>query len=322
MDSTVNTENVRSFVARIRSAVESVIIGKPETIEMVTAALLCGGHVLFEDFPGLGKTLLAKTLAASINLDFRRIQFTPDLLPGDITGGYVYNREKSEFELRKGPVFTNILLADELNRASPKTQSALLEAMQEGQVTIEGESLKLPRPFVVLATQNPIEYEGTFPLPEAQLDRFLVKLSIGYPDERAEAEILQRRRERKTDETSVTPVTDREELLSVSDLVEEVYLHEDLQRYIVSIVSKTRSNTGVNVGASPRGSLAIMKLSRAVAAASGRGFVIPDDIKLVAGPALRHRLVLAPDLWMRVNAASEVIESILSTVPVPVVTGP
>ena len=321
MDSTVNTENVQRFVARIRSAVETVIIGKPETIEMVIAALLCGGHVLFEDYPGLGKTLLAKTLAASISLDFRRIQFTPDLLPGDITGGYVYNREISKFELRKGPVFTNILLADELNRASPKTQSALLEAMQEGQVTIEGETLKLPQPFVVLATQNPIEYEGTFPLPEAQLDRFLVKLSIGYPDERAEMEILQRRRERKTDDTSVAPVTDREELLGIRDLVEEIYLHEDLERYIVTIVSRTRTNTGVSVGASPRGSLAIMKLSRAVAAASARGFVIPDDIKLVAGPALRHRLVLAPDLWMRTGAAEELIDSILSTVPVPVVSG-
>jgi len=256
-----------------------------------------------------------------MDLEFRRIQFTPDLLPGDITGGYIYNREKSEFEMRKGPVFTNILLADELNRASPKTQSALLEAMQEGQVTIEGESLPLPQPFVVLATQNPIEYEGTFPLPEAQLDRFLVKLSIGYPDAEAEAEILRRRRDRRSDETRVTPVTTCEEVLGIRELVEEVFVHEDLERYIVSIVSKTRANVGVSVGASPRGSLAIMKIARAIAAAGGRGFVIPDDIKQVAGPALRHRLVLAPDLWMRTGAASEVIDSILSTVPVPAISG-
>jgi MoxR-like ATPase len=308
-------------VGRIRAAVESVIIGKPETINMVVAAFLCGGHVLFEDYPGLGKTLLARTLASSMDLEFRRIQFTPDLLPGDITGGYIYNREKSEFELRKGPVFTNILLADELNRASPKTQSALLEAMQEGQVTIEGESFPLPQPFVVLATQNPIEYEGTFPLPEAQLDRFLLKLSIGYPDADAEVEILRRRRDRKTDDTTVTPVTGLNEIIGIRDLVEEVYLHEDLERYIVSIVSKTRVNTGVSVGASPRGSLAIMKIARALAASSGRGFVIPDDIKQVAGPALRHRLVLAPDLWMRVDAAGEVIDSILNSVPVPVISG-
>jgi len=311
---------VQDFVGRVRKAVESVIVGKSETIEMVVSVFLCEGHVLFEDYPGLGKTLLARTLAASMALDFRRIQFTPDLLPSDITGGYVYDRETSQFELRKGPVFTNILLADELNRASPKTQSALLEAMQEGQVTIEGTSFALPRPFVVLATQNPIEYEGTFPLPEAQLDRFLVRLSIGYPDERSEAEILRRRRERRSDETSISPVTGEDEIMAMRDLVEEVFLHEDLERYIVSLVARTRSNTSVSVGASPRGSLAIMKLARSLAAANGRGFVVPDDIKRGAGPALRHRLVLAPDLWMRVDAAGEVVESILNAVPVPVIS--
>ena len=321
MSSNDRMQNVQRFVTRVRSAVETVIVGKAKTIETVIASLLCGGHVLFEDYPGLGKTLLARTLASAMNVGFKRIQFTPDLLPGDITGGYIYNRETSEFELRRGPIFTNILLADEINRASPKTQSALLEAMQEGQVTIEGESLPLPRPFVVLATQNPIEYEGTFPLPEAQLDRFLVKLSIGYPDPDAEAEILRRRRERKTDVTVVDAVTDQNEIIGIQELVEEVYLHEDLERYIVAIVGKTRGNTNVSVGASPRGSLAIMKLSRAVAAASGRAFVIPDDVKQTASPALRHRLVLAPDLWMRVDAAEEVINSILNTVPVPMVTG-
>lgn len=312
---------VQRFVHKVRGAVETVIVGKPDTIEAVIATLLCGGHVLFEDYPGLGKTLLARTLAAALNVGFKRIQFTPDLLPGDITGGYIYNRDSATFELRRGPIFTNILLADEINRASPKTQSALLEAMQEGQVTIEGESLPLPQPFIVLATQNPIEYEGTFPLPEAQLDRFLVKLSIGYPDPDAEVEILRRRRARKSDATSVEPVTDQNELLGIQELVEEIYLHEDLERYIVSVVGKTRGHTNVSVGASPRGSLAIMKLARAVAAASGRGFVIPDDVKQTAVPALRHRLVLAPDLWMRADAAEDVIESILNTVPVPVVSG-
>ena len=301
--------------------VSSIIRGKDNVVKYTFAALISGGHILFEDLPGTGKTTLAIAVSRVMGCDFSRIQFTNDIMPSDILGTEIFVSAKESFEIVQGPVFTNILLADELNRASPKTQSALLEAMQEGQVTIEGESLKLPQPFVVLATQNPIEYEGTFPLPEAQLDRFLVKLSIGYPDERAEAEILQRRRERKTDETSVSPVTDREELLGICDLVEEVYLHEDLERYIVSIVSKTRSNTGVSVGASPRGSLSIMKLSRAVAAASGRGFVIPDDIKRTAGPALRHRLVLAPDLWMRVDAASEIIDSILNTIPVPVTSG-
>lgn len=317
-----NVEAVGSFVGKIRSTVESVIIGKTEIIDMVIAAVLCNGHVLFEDYPGLGKTLLARTLAASMDLGFRRIQFTPDLLPGDITGGYIFNRETSRFELRRGPVFTNVLLADELNRASPKTQSALLEAMQEGQVTIDGETMDLPRPFIVLATQNPIEYEGTFPLPEAQLDRFLVKLSIGYPDEEAEIEILRRRQARGTDETSVHAVADGEEFQNVRALVEEVYLHEDLQRYIVRVAAKTRSSTSVSVGASPRGSLAVMKLSRALAAANGRAFVIPDDIKASAGPALRHRLVLAPDLWMRASAADDVVESILTTIPVPVVLNP
>jgi MoxR-like ATPase len=321
MSGSIEARNVQVFANKVQAAVEEVIVGKPETVQRVISAILCSGHVLFEDFPGLGKTLLARTLAAALNLDFRRIQFTPDLLPADITGGYVYNREAGDFELRKGPVFTNILLADEINRASPKTQSALLEAMQEGQVTIEGESFPLPKPFVVLATQNPIEYEGTFPLPEAQLDRFLVKLSIGYPDQDAEVEILRRRRERRTDEVSVAPVTSEAELTAMRELVEEIFLHEDLERYIVSIVSKTRTNSSVSVGASPRGSLALMKLGRAIAAAAGRTYVVPDDIKEIAIPALRHRLVLTPELWMRADAAEEVISTILTTVPVPVVSG-
>jgi MoxR-like ATPase len=241
-------------------------------------------------------------------------------MPADLVGHSVFDTRQQAFIFRPGPVFTNILLADELNRASPKTQSALLEAMQEYQVTLDGNSLALPRPFVVLATQNPIEYEGTFPLPEAQLDRFLVKLSIGYPDADAEVQILKRRRERKHDEIVVTSVTSGDEIESMSDLVEEVFVHDDLERYVVRIVAATRDHSGVSVGASPRASLAIMKLSRAVAAMAGRGFVVPDDVKTCAAPALRHRLVLAPDLWMRNAAADEVVESIIRSIPVPVVS--
>jgi MoxR-like ATPase len=310
---------VRAFGERVRESVERAIVGKPDVIRMVIAAVVSGGHVLFEDYPGLGKTLLARTLAQSTQLTFTRIQFTPDLLPGDITGGSVYNRETGSFELRRGPVFTNILLADEVNRASPKTQSALLEAMQEGQVTIEGETIPLADPFVVLATQNPIEYEGTFPLPEAQLDRFLIKLSIGYPDARAEAEILRRRRERREDAHAVEPVTTLEEILAMRDLVEGVHVHPDLEEYIVRIVRRTREHTSIGVGASPRGSLAIMKTARSLAALSGRGFVVPDDVKESAGVALRHRIVVSPELWMRERAAEDVVDSIIASVPVPVI---
>jgi MoxR-like ATPase len=321
VSTTPDLHPVQSFAERVRDSVEHAIIGKSDVIETVVAAMLCGGHVLFEDYPGLGKTLLARSLAQSMGLDFKRIQFTPDLLPGDITGGYVYNREAGEFELRKGPIFTNVLLADEVNRASPKTQSALLEAMQEGQVTLEGRSIELPRPFVVLATQNPIEYEGTFPLPEAQLDRFLVKLSIGYPDARAEAEILRRRRDRREDRLAMEAVTTLEEILAMQDLVEEVFVHADLEEYIVTLVQRTREHTSVSVGASPRGSLALLKIGRARAAMAGRGFLIPDDVKESAIVTLRHRMVLSPELWMRQQAAEDLLSSIVSSVPVPVVGG-
>ncbi|MFP4376540.1 MAG: AAA family ATPase [Spirochaetales bacterium] len=313
---------VKAFAQRVRESVERAIIGKSEVVTRVIGTVLAGGHILFEDYPGLGKTLLAHSLARSMKLDFKRIQFTPDLLPADITGGYIFNRDKQAFELQKGPIFTNILLADELNRASPKTQSALLEAMQEGHVTLDGTTLPLPEPFVVLATQNPIEYEGTFPLPEAQLDRFLAKLSIGYPDARAEQEILHRRRERKEDQVQIDPVTSIEEVLAMKELVEEVFVHEDLEAYIVSLVRKTRTHTSINVGASPRGSLAIMKLARAAAAIDGRTFVIPDDIKAAAGPALGHRIALSPEFWMRENVTTEVIDSVIASVRVPVIDSP
>ena len=311
--------DTEALVRRVRESVEQAIVGKGALIETVIAALLCGGHVLFEDYPGLGKTMLAQSLAQSMELEFTRIQFTPDLLPGDITGGYVYNREAGTFELRTGPVFTNVLLADELNRASPKTQSALLEAMQEGQVTIDGETHPLPDPFIVLATQNPIEYEGTFPLPEAQLDRFLVKLSVGYPTAPEEREILRRRRDRKVDGFAISAVASRDEVVAARATVEEVRVHDDLDDYIVALVQRTRSHSGAAVGASPRGSLAIMKLARARAASAGRGFVIPDDVKDSVVPALSHRIVLAPELWTRSQAGEEIVRSILASTPVPVV---
>ncbi|MBN1956094.1 MAG: MoxR family ATPase [Anaerolineae bacterium] len=306
---------------RVIDEVERAIVGKRDVLNKIMAAILSGGHVLLEDYPGLAKTLIAKSFAAALGLEFKRIQFTPDLLPGDITGGYIYNRTQNRFELRRGPLFAHIILADEINRASPKTQSALLEAMQEMQVTLEGETMRLPEPFVVLATQNPIEYEGTFPLPEAQLDRFLVKLAIGYPTPEEEQEILQRRRERRQDEFALEQVMGGEELLTLRQAVEEVHVDPDIERYIVALVAGTRAARQVAVGASPRGSLALLKLSRAWAAMAGRDYVIPDDVKTFIQPALVHRLILEPDLWMKQHAAEQVLEEIAHLVPVPVIDG-
>lgn len=245
--------DVAALGQRVIAQVERVIVGKRAVLEQIMAAALAGGHVLLEDYPGLAKTLIARSFAAALGLEFRRIQFTPDLLPGDITGGYVYNRAAERFELRRGPIFANIVLADEINRASPKTQSALLEAMQERQVTLEGETMPLPEPFLVLATQNPIEYEGTFPLPEAQLDRFLMKLSIGYPSLEEEREILRRRRERRSDDAVIEQVTDAAELLAIRDTIEDVYVDADIEDYIVRLVAATRTDARVAVGASRAG---------------------------------------------------------------------
>jgi MoxR-like ATPase len=313
-------------VARISQAVieqiERLIVGKRLLLQRIMAAALAGGHVLLEDYPGLAKTMIAKSFAQALGLEFKRIQFTPDLLPGDITGGYVLDPAQGRFELRQGPIFTNILLADEINRASPKTQSALLEAMQEYQVTLEGTTLPLPEPFLVLATQNPIEYEGTFPLPEAQLDRFLMKLGVGYPDETQEREILRRRRARKRDEMTLEAVTDGPSLLAMRAAVEEVYVEEDLESYMVSLTASTRKARQVVVGASPRGSLALLKLARAWAAMQGRDYVIPDDIKGFVIPALVHRLILQPDLWMKRHAAENILQEILRKTPVPVIEEP
>jgi len=253
-------------------------------------------------------------------MNFKRIQFTPDLLPSDITGSHVFDRETEEFTLTVGPIFTNIVLADEINRATPKTQSALLEAMQESQVTIDGETHHLPSPFIVIATQNPIEYEGTFPLPEAQLDRFMVRLSVGYPDVEAEMEILRRRRARKTDDIVLSPIASADTLMDMRAAVEEVFVDPDIEKYIVSIVGKTRNDNDVYVGASPRGSLALLKLSRAQAAFAGRDYVLPDDVKMFAGPALSHRLILSPNLWSKRITAADVVTKILRLVPVPKVS--
>ena len=311
--------NVSSKTKQVIAEVERAVVGKRALLEMMMSAVLAGGHILLEDFPGLGKTLIARSFAKALGLDFKRIQFTPDLLPGDITGGYIFNRVKNEFELRKGPLFANVILADEINRASPKTQSALLEAMQEGQVTIEGESLPLPEPFLVLATQNPIEYEGTFPLPEAQLDRFMLKLTVGYPNLEEEKLILRRRRERRQDDVALREITTADQLLELRAAVETVHVDADLENYIASLVHATRTDRRVAVGASPRGSLAFLKMARANAALDGRDFILPDDIKRYAVPVLGHRVILQPEYWMAHSVTDDVIRDAVEKTPVPVV---
>lgn len=319
IETVMDVTDVAEQCQRVIEEVERAIVGKNSLIRQIMAAVLAGGHVLIEDYPGLGKTILAKSLATSLGLDFKRIQFTPDLLPGDITGSYVFNRSKNLFELRKGPVFANIILADEINRASPKTQSALLEAMQEVQVTLEGETMKLKEPFIVLATQNPIEYEGTFPLPEAQLDRFLMKLSVGYPSLEQEQEILRRRRERQQEEVEIHQVTDAHTLMDMRKTVEAVHVDPDIERYIASLVHATRLDKRVSVGASPRGSLALLKLARANAVLDGRLYTIPDDVKDFCLPALTHRLILEPEFWMKRQAVTDILNGLLREIPVPVI---
>jgi len=320
MESNVtDISQVSSLSRQVIAEVERAVVGKRALLEMMMASVLAGGHILLEDFPGLGKTLVARSFATALGLDFKRIQFTPDLLPGDITGGYIFNRTKNTFELRRGPLFANIVLADEINRASPKTQSALLEAMQEGQVTIEGETLPLPAPFLVLATQNPIEYEGTFPLPEAQLDRFMLKLTVGYPNMEEEKLILRRRRERKQDEVILRQITKAKQLLEMRDVVETIHVDSDLESYIAALVHATRADRRVAVGASPRGSLAFLKMARANAVLEGRDYIIPDDIKRYAVPILGHRVILQPEFWMASQVTGDVIQDSLNKTPVPVV---
>ena len=313
----MDVKSVSRICEKVLGEVGRVIVGKRDVLEKLLLAILSRGHVLIEDYPGLAKTLMAKTLAGALGLDFKRVQFTPDLLPADITGTYVYNQRTGEFELRRGPIFTNILLADEINRAPPKTQSALLEAMQERQVTLEGRTHKLKEPFIVVATQNPIEYEGVYPLPEAQLDRFMMKLGVGYPTEEEEAEILKRRIDRRSDDFYVDRVVDGDTVLEMQRAIEEVYVDESIISYIVSIVRATRTHPRVEVGASPRGALALLKLARARAALRGRDYVIPDDVKYIALEALSHRVILKSEMWVRGIKPQRVIEEVLSSVPVP-----
>ena len=302
---------------RIIEEVEHAVVGKREALELVLLGFLADGHVLIEDFPGLGKTLIARSFAQVFAIDFGRVQFTPDLMPSDVTGSSVFNQRTGDFEFRPGPIFTNLLLGDEINRAPPKTQAALLEAMQERQVTIEGQTNQLERPFLVIATQNPIEYEGTYPLPEAQLDRFILRIGVGYPSRDDEWALLERRLERGVDEVSLDAVTDRNGLLEMQASIEQVHVSEPIGSYIVDIVSSTRASQRVQVGASPRGSLAILKLSRAKAALAGRDFVTPEDVKAVAVPALSHRLILRPELWVQRVRPEDVVRESLETVPAP-----
>ena len=297
--------------------VERAVVGKRDVLELVLAAILSDGHVLIDDLPGLAKTLMARSFARVTGLDFRRIQFTPDLLPSDVTGASIYNQKSAEFVFREGPIFANLLLADEINRAPAKTQSALLEAMQERQATIEGTTRQLPRPFLVIATQNPIEHEGTYPLPEAQLDRFLVRLNVGYPSTDDEFQILKARIDRASDELQLEPVVDAATLTAMQAGIEQVYVADSVTRYVVALVEATRSSPRLQVGASPRGSLAILKLSRARAALEGRDYVIPDDVKTVAVPALAHRLIRRPELWVQRVRAEAVVEECLASVPAP-----
>jgi MoxR-like ATPase len=316
----MDLEQVGSRSQEIVREISAAVVGKEEVLRLVLTGVLAGGHVLFEDYPGLAKTLIARSFAQVLGIQFRRIQFTPDLLPSDITGSHIFDRNRNEFVLAPGPIFSNIVLADEINRATPKTQSALLEAMQEQQVSIAGETRPLSQPFIVIATQNPIEYEGTFPLPEAQLDRFMVRVSVGYPEEEDEIEILRRRLERREDEIRLSTLSTGEELLAMRAAIEDVHVDRDIERYIVALVRQTRGHTSIYVGASPRGSLALIKLARAKAAIDGRDFVLPDDVKSLAVPALAHRLILSPDLWARRTSPIDVLEGIVRTTPVPKVS--
>jgi MoxR-like ATPase len=305
------------LAGRILDQLERVVIGKREVLELVLLGILCDGHVLIEDFPGLAKTLMARSFAQVLRLDFKRIQFTPDLMPSDITGSAIFDPRRLEFEFRPGPVFANLVLADEVNRAPAKTQAALLEAMQERQVTAEGVARPLEAPFVVLATQNPIEYEGTYPLPEAQLDRFLLRIGVGYPTQEEEWEMLERRMARGEDEVGLEPVASASDLLLMGRALEGVHVDADIGRYIVALVAATRQSPRVQVGASPRGSLALLKLARGRAALFGRDFVVPEDVKALAPVALGHRLSLRPELWVQRIRGDDIVSECLAQVPTP-----
>jgi MoxR-like ATPase len=308
---------LRARANAILDEVERAVVGKRDALELILLAVLSDGHVLLEDYPGLAKTLIARSFAQATSLEFARIQFTPDLMPSDVTGSSIFDQRGGEFTFLPGPIFTNLLLADEINRAPPKTQAALLEAMQERQVTNEGETRQLAAPFIVLATQNPIEYEGTYPLPEAQLDRFLIRIGIGYPARDDEIELLSRRLERGEDEVTLRPVVDGPALIELQRALEQVHVSASIEGYIVDLVTATRNSPRLAVGASPRGSLAVLKLARAKAALAGRDFVVPEDVKAVAAPALAHRLTLRPELWVQRVSGGDIVAEALETVPTP-----
>ena len=322
MTSEPQPRHVAAPAEAILDEVERAVVGKRDVLELVLLALLADGHVLLEDVPGVAKTLIARSFAAATGLRFGRVQFTPDLLPSDVTGSSVFDQRTASFEFRPGPVFCNVLLGDEINRAPPKTQAALLEAMEERQVTADDGTHALERPFLVLATQNPIEYEGTYPLPEAQLDRFLVRLRVGYPTGDDEWAMLDARARRGTDAVQLHPIIDGQGLRRLQAAVEAVHVGAAVGRYMVALATATRESSEVEVGASPRGSLALLRLSRARAALEGRDFVVPDDVKAVAVPALAHRLVLRPELWVRRVDAGDVVARVLDDVPAPPATEP
>jgi len=317
MDQRAGVDRVREMVTRLRQSVQRIIVGKDDAINLAITALLCSGHILVEDVPGIGKTTLCKALAQSLGCTFKRIQFTPDLVPGDILGVNFFNQKTGEFEFLEGPIFSQVVLADEINRATPRTQSALLEAMQERQTTLDGVTMPLPRPFLVAATQNPIEMEGTFPLPEAQLDRFMIRLQLGYPSPEEESDILLRF-ERDTVLPDLDAVTDADELDLIQDAVTAVRVDDSVRMYIVGIIQATREHDGLSLGASPRAGLALYKTAQARAAIDGRDFATPDDVKELAVPVLAHRMILTPASRLRGRTTETPIRDVLSTVPVPI----
>ncbi len=317
VDRSMPPAEVGRLARAVLDAVGTVVVGKRDALELVLAGILAGGHVLLEDLPGLGKTLTARSFAQALGLDFRRLQFTPDLLPADVTGSFLYDQRSGDFSFRAGPVFTNLLLADEINRTPPKTQSALLEAMQEKQVSVEGVTYRLDEPFHVLATANPIEYEGTYPLPEAQLDRFLLRVSFGYPDHEQEWDVLRRRIARRREEAEITPVVDAGTLRAMQAALEDVVVEDSIGRYIVALTAATREHPSALVGASPRGSLALLLLSRVRAVLANRDYVVPEDVKAVAVPALAHRITLRPEMWLRRVDPSFVVGEVLESTPAP-----
>ncbi len=313
----MSTDEAARACTAILDELERAVVGRRRTLELVLIGILAGGHVLLEDLPGLGKTLIARSFARVLGLDFARIQFTPDLLPSDVVGASLYDQRSAEMVFRPGPVFTQLLLADEINRTPPKTQAALLEAMGEGQVSVDGHTRKLPAPFIVLATDNPIEYEGTYELPEAQLDRFLMRLRLGYLSTGDETDMLRRRVERAREDAELSAVTTPEGVLAMRDSLEQVEITPDLLDYVVAIVKATRRDPQVQIGASPRGGLALVQLARGQALLNSRDYVVPDDIKQVAVPALAHRVTLRPELWVRQVSADDVVSKMLASVPTP-----